>query len=76
MVNRKKCYVVLSSSGSNSRTISLRLPTDYPLGGDSIKLLLEEIDLKKHSEDYTKVLINLKKYMKDKRNGINDKRDG
>ena len=76
MVNRKKCYVVLSLAGRATKTVSFRVPADYPLSGDSVKLLIEEVDLVKHSADYTEVLQSVTKYMKDKRNGVSSKRDG
>ena len=78
MVNRKKCYVVLSTAGSDSKTVSFRLPSDYPLSGDSVKLLIEEVDLtkKSHSEEYNQVVLSITEYMKAKRDGISNKGNG
>ena len=73
MVNRKECYKVLSAPTTLSKTVSIRVPKDFPLDGQELKLFIEEYKNPDQSKDFIKIDKSLVSYLKRQRKKLEAK---
>jgi len=67
MVNRKLQYKVLAAPTVDSKTISMRLPKNFPFDGQELKLFIEEYKKDEPSAEFIEIEKTLYDYLKRQR---------
>lgn len=75
MVNKKECYKALSckSGLDGSRVIAIRVPNDFPLNGEELKLFIELYGIEGDNDEFNLLSGNLSTYLSNRRDSKNGK---